>query len=161
MAAAGARADDPDLAIGGGQGFEERGGPGGVADDLVIGNTTGAADHGGHIFGLAMAGAAVEIRCEGGITLVGELAGRLLVPVVPAGHVVQQDDAGKGPRSDRSGEISVDDVAAVAGDRHGFGEHSLVLIGPSHKAPFLVQERRRPYLPSDAAGTRRAARTRR
>ena len=47
--------------------------------------------------GLAGAGAGVEVRADGGEAVVGELAHDLQRPLVPAGHVVDDDDAGKRP----------------------------------------------------------------
>ena len=61
---------------------------------------------------------------------------------------------GKWSRPGRTGEVGVDGVVAVAVHGHGFGDHSLVLIGPSHVAPFLVQGRGERYIATPGRGTR-------
>ena len=47
------------------------------------------------VVGGAVAESAVQVRADDDVAVVGEAAGELLIQLVPAGHVVNQDDAGE------------------------------------------------------------------
>jgi hypothetical protein len=79
-----------------------------------------------------MSDAAVEVGRDRCVAVVGEPQGRLLVPLVPAGHVMEEHDARKRARPRRTREVGVNRVAAVAENGHGLGEHPLVLVGRNH-----------------------------
>ncbi len=58
----------------------------GVADDLCVGNAAVGAHLGRDIVGFAVAGAVIEVVADRSIAVMGELAGRLTIPFVPAGR---------------------------------------------------------------------------
>ena len=64
--------------------------PGQIADNLIIGYTAGGSDHRRDIFWGAVTSAEVEIRGDGNIAMMCELARGLTIPLVPTGHVMDQ-----------------------------------------------------------------------
>ena len=129
MAAAGAGAEDAHLAVRVGLRAEKAGAGGGVADDLIVRDTPFGTDFRADIFGRALGDAAVEVGRDGCIAARGELACRFLVPGVPAGHVVNEDDGRERAGPEWAGEVGIDGVAIGSGDDGGFGEHSFVVVG--------------------------------
>jgi hypothetical protein len=119
VAAARAEADDADLAVG----LRPRPQPGrstlGVADHLVVGDTAGCAHAGADVVGAARPFAEIEVRGDGGEAVMGKLAHHLDDPLIPAGHVVDEDDARELSRRARTRIVSFAIVAVVAAKRHG------------------------------------------
>jgi hypothetical protein len=133
MAAAGAEADGADLAVGIRLGAKEVDAAVDVAHDLGIDHAAfGAALGGGVVVahtGLHLA--VEEVGADGGVTVLGELATDLARPLVPAGHVVDDDDAGEGAGAEGASVVGGDVVSLVAFDGDGFSEHSFVVHGCS------------------------------
>ena len=67
---------------------------------------------------------AVQVRADGGVAVVGQTAGELLVELVPAGHVHDHDDAWEGTITVGPSDVGVDLVAIGAGDLDGAGAHA-------------------------------------
>src|SRR5512147_3010889 len=74
----------------------------------------------------------VEIGRQGSIAVMGELAGDLAVPLIPAGHMVDHDDARKRPWTKWTREIGIDEIALKPRDGDGFREHAFVRVGLIH-----------------------------
>ena len=70
---------------------------GDVADDLVVGVAAVAAHLGDNRFVGAVADPEIEARRDRGIAVMGQFAGDLAGPLVPARHVMDDDDPGKRP----------------------------------------------------------------
>jgi hypothetical protein len=83
-----AAAQHRDLAIEPGLGAQPLHRAFGVANDLRIGNTALGAHLGGDIVGFALAGPVKEIVADRRITVMGDLAGRFAVPLIPVGYVM-------------------------------------------------------------------------
>ena len=79
-----------------------------------------------------MAIAEVQIRRDRHVAVVGEAAGALAIPLVPARRVVDDHHAGEGPGAERSGEVRVDQIPVVPPHGHRLGDHAFVLIGLVH-----------------------------
>lgn len=69
----------------------------------------------------------MRIRQNRHVTVVREAAGKLLARPVPAGHGVDDHDAGKAPGAKRAREAGVDALALVAAQCDGFGELAFVI----------------------------------
>src|SRR5438132_8657434 len=122
-----AGAEYPDLAIEPGLSAQPRHGTLGVADDLSIGNATLGAHLGGDIVGFALARPVIEVMADRRIAVMRELAGRLAVPLVPAGRMMKQHHAGEGAGTQRPRNIGRDRLGLVAGDRNGLPNHSFIV----------------------------------
>jgi len=81
-----AGAEHPDLAVEPGLGTQPFDRTLGVTNDLGIENASLGAHLGGDITGVAFAGAVIEVGADRGVAVMGEFAGRLAVPLVPAGR---------------------------------------------------------------------------
>src|SRR5215472_14507818 len=103
MATAGTTADDADFAGVVGLGLEPFRGCAHIADHLVVGNAAVGADLAGDVVGAAVADTAVQVGADGHIAVAGDAAGELLIELVPAGHVVDDDDAWVGAAARRAG----------------------------------------------------------
>lgn len=93
MAAARTEAHDRDLGIGFRLGAQKGHAAGHIADELVVGHTAAGAHARADIVGRAGAVAKIQMRSDAGEAGVCELAGGLDDPVVPAGQMVDEDDA--------------------------------------------------------------------
>src|SRR5262249_17859394 len=100
------------------------------------------------IIGTSRAFAEIEVRRDGRKSMMGELAGRLFDPFVPAGHVMNEHHARQG-RAERARVIGFADIAAVAAKSDGLREHAFV----SHAVPHLLDGLRHDYTePSPGLG---------
>ena len=90
VAPAGAEADHADLAVGIGLRAQELHAAGDVAHHLLVGDAAGRAHARAHVVRAAGAFAEIEVRRDGRQSVMGELAGRLFDPFVPARHVMDQ-----------------------------------------------------------------------
>ena len=135
VAPARAEADHADLAVGIGLGAQELHAAGDVAHDLRVGDTAGGAHARAHVVGAAGPVAEIEVRGDGRKSVMGELAGRLLDPLVPAGHVMDQDHAGPGPAAERARVIGFAHVALVAAKGDGLREHAFIRHAGPRMAP--------------------------
>src|SRR6202040_883517 len=77
----------------------------GVADDLGIRHAALGAHLGGDIVRFAFAGAVIEIMADRRIAVMRELAGRLAVPLVPAGRMMKEHHSGERTRTQRPRNI--------------------------------------------------------
>lgn len=139
MAAPGASAENADLAIPVGQGQEEARRPLQVADRLVIGDAACRARLGGHIFGRAVIGPVIQIWAERGVSHPRKTERGFLVPLVSAGHMMNQHHAGERPGPQRAGKIGVDDLPVVAGQADGFGQQTFICIRLVHGSSWVLQ----------------------
>jgi hypothetical protein len=132
LAAAGAVADDADLAVGRGQAAQVRRGPGYVADQARVGHAALGAGRRGSIVGAGARGVAViEVRHERVVAFRGETPGDLLGRRVVAGHVMDHDHAAERSGAHRPGQVGLDLVPAAAADGDGLGQRRVV-----HQAPL-------------------------
>ncbi len=104
-----------------------------VADDLVIGYPAGRADPGSDVVRFAVACAVVQVGADGRVAVISEPACGLLIPLIPARQMVDEDDAGEGAWPQRPREVGVDGVSPVAAQANRLGDHSLVHIGRIHR----------------------------
>src|SRR6185312_4063329 len=98
----------------------------GVADHLVVGNAAGGARLRGDVVGLALAEPLVKVMADRRVAVMGEAAGALAVPFVPAGHMVNEDHARERAGTRRPRGIGRDRVAIVADDPDGLRNHAFV-----------------------------------
>ena len=87
-----------------------------VADHLLVGDTAGGARACADVIGAAGAFAEIEVRRDGRKAVMGELAGRLLDPLVPARHVMDQDHPGPRPGTERAGVVGFAHVPVVTAE---------------------------------------------
>ena len=93
-----------------------------------VGNAAGGADAGAEIVG-RLAGCAfaeIKVRRNRRIAVMRNLAGRLDVPLIPAGRVMHEHDAGERARTQRPGDIGRYRLVAVAVERNGLRDHAYV-----------------------------------
>ena len=108
----------PDLAVGRADGAQGAGRPVDVPHQLLVGDspaarTAAAASSGARARGLAR----VQVGAQRQVAVVGEPAGDLLGLLVVAGEVVDHHHAAEGTVGQGLGQIGLDLVAAVPGDR--------------------------------------------
>src|SRR5665213_205683 len=115
LAAARAEADDADLAGRVALLAQEGDRAGDVADDLVVGVAAVAAHLGDHRLVGAVADPAIEARRDRGIAVMGEFARDFAGPLVPAGHVMDDDDAREWAIALRAGVVGFALVLIVPG----------------------------------------------
>ena len=130
MPAAGAVADDADLAVGSGQRSKRRDGAVGVTQELVVGDAAGLARGGGGVVGVdieALAG--VEVGADGVVAEGGEAPRDLLGRRVPPGQVVDDEDPAEGAVTGGDSPVGVDRRALVAGERHVLGREGFFGCG--------------------------------
>ena len=150
LAPAGAVPDDADATVRGRERTEEADRPADVADALRVGDTTRLERRRGRVGGRRAGRVAVEqVRADRAVSVDGERAHHLLGRAVEAGHVVDHHDAGERSRSERTGEVRLDVVAAVTGQGHGLRHHRCV-----HRAPSGPSRRRRAVPVSCMCGAR-------
>src|SRR5262249_6896687 len=101
LPAARAGAEHPDLAVEPGLGAQPLDRTTGVAEDVSVGSAPLGAHLGSDIVGFAFAGSMIKVGADRGIAVMGKFAGRLAVPLVPAGSVMQQHHAGERARTQR------------------------------------------------------------
>src|SRR5262249_40851513 len=87
-----------------------------IRHDLVIRDAAVGAYLGGNVVGAAVSDAAIQIRADGVVAVVGEAASEFLVQLVPTRHVVPEHDAGKRSVSFRPRDVRVDLIAVGGGD---------------------------------------------
>ena len=68
------------------------------------------AHFGGHIFGSAMPKAKIQVGGQRGVAVLGKFARGLAIPFIPAGHMVNDDHAGKRAGAERAREVGIDEV---------------------------------------------------
>src|SRR5579884_1810095 len=124
LPAARAEADDADLTVRLRLGAQKGHRALGVANDLRVGGT--ALGPGGRRDVVPAAGAEAmeQMRRDGGVAVEGELADDLFGPLVPAGHVVQDDHTRHRSAGQRLRIVRMDDLAVVPGDPDSVGNHS-------------------------------------
>ena len=125
MPPAGAGADDPHLAVARGQRAQPLRAGDAVVDDLRVGDAAIGAHLLGHVVGLSMARALVEVGADRVEPMLREAARELAVELIPSGHVVDEDDAGKRPLALGLGDVGVDPVAVGADDLCNGGGHAV------------------------------------
>ena len=76
--------------------------------------------------GRRLAFAEVQVRTDGGVAMLGEPAGDLDGRLVPAGHVMDDHDAGVVASARRPREVGVDRVAVVPAHLHGLARDRAV-----------------------------------
>src|SRR5437660_5975748 len=91
--------------------------------------------------GLAGAFAEIEVRCDGRQSMMGELAGRLLDPFVPPGHVMDQDHAGPRSAAERTRVIGFTHISLVAAKGDRLREHAFI----GHGVPRQLDGRGHDY----------------
>lgn len=159
VAATRARPEDTNPAVRIGLRAEKAGAGSGIADHLVIGDAPFGPDFRADILRRALGNTAIEVGGDGRIAARGELAGRLFVPGVPAGHVMDEDDRRERAAAQGARAVGVDRVAVGSGDDDGLGEHAFVLVGAvGHGAPPGRWLRSRNYSGPGIAGARAATR---
>ena len=121
-----AEAHHRDLAVAVGQGAQIFHRARDIADHLFVGYAPGGAYARPDVVGIAGAFAEIEMRGDAEEAVVGELARHFLDPFVPAGHVVDDDDAREGTGPERSCEVGFAQIAVVAFECHSLGEHGLI-----------------------------------
>ena len=128
MAAAGAEADDADLAGGIRLRAQISHRAGDVAHDLRIGDAAGGADAGAEIVGrlVGIALAEIKMRRDRRVAVMGKLAHDFGGPLAPARDVMNDDDAGKFSGACRPRVIGLALVAIMAAERHRFRLQTLV-----------------------------------
>src|SRR5262249_54084239 len=94
VAAARAEADHADLAVGVRLRPQEGRAGAGVAHHLLVGDAASRTHARADVIGAAGSFAEIEVRCDGRKAVVRELTGRFGDPFVPAGQVMDHDDAG-------------------------------------------------------------------
>src|SRR5579875_1113539 len=99
-----------------------------IAHHLIIRDAAGSTHARGEIVGAARPGAAVQMRRGGRVPVVSQLAHDLFGPLVPAGHVVDDDDAGARPHAQRTREVRFNEVAVVSAHCDRFCQHTFVRI---------------------------------
>src|SRR5204863_3609894 len=77
------------------------------------------------LVGRTLANAAVQVWTDGGVAMVGEASGEFLVELVPAGQVVDDDDAGEGPVAGGLGDVRGDLITIGARDLDWTSGHAL------------------------------------
>ena len=137
MAAPGAESDDPDLAVVLLAGAQEVHRAFHVAAHLIVADAAGGAGRCGLIVGLARL-TCVEVRGDAGEAIMGELAGRLDDPVVPAGRMMDEHHAREGPVARRARVIGLATVAVGAFDLDGVRQH-VAVISHAHSSLLRAQ----------------------
>src|SRR5712671_956013 len=99
---------------------------GDVANHLVVGHAARRPHARPDIVRVARAVAEVEMRRDGGKAVMGEFADHLRDPLVPARHMVDDDDAGEFARAGRARQIGLALVAVMAAERNGFREQARI-----------------------------------
>src|SRR5262245_36357760 len=89
------------------------------------------------VVGAAGTFAEIEMRRDGRQSMMGELAGRLLDPFVPPGHVMDQHHAGPGPAAERTRVIGFAHIPLVAAKGDRLREHTFV----GHAVPHRFEGR--------------------
>ena len=102
-----------------------------IAEHLLVGNAAALANLGDDCLVGAVADPEIEARRHGGIAVMGEFAGDLASPFIPARHVVNHDDAGMRPGI---GRVRVIGVAAVAATP-AINGHPRLYVSKPHIAP--------------------------
>jgi hypothetical protein len=126
VAPARAEADHSDLAVGIGLGAQKLHAARDVAHHLLVGDAAGRAHAGADIVGAAGAFAEIKVRRDGRQSMMGELAGRLLDPFIPPGHVMDQHHAGPRSAAERTRVIGFAHIALVAAKGDRLREHAFV-----------------------------------
>ena len=116
MAAARAEADDADLAGGVRLRPQERHAGGDVAHHLLVVGAAGRPRPRGDVVGAARTEAEEQMRGDGRIAAMGAFAHDLGGPLVPAGHVMDHDDAGNFAGTLRARVIGLALVAVVTAE---------------------------------------------
>ena len=97
-----------------------------VAEALLVGHAAGVAGRRGRVARLGPGRVpVVQVRHQRGVAVDRERADDLLRRPVVAGHVVEHHDARLVGAVERAGEVGLDLVAAVAGDRDRLGDDAV------------------------------------
>jgi hypothetical protein len=131
-----AEADHADLAVGVGLRTQELHGARDVAQHLLVGDAARSAHARADVIRTSWTFAEVEMRRNRRKSMVRELAGRLLDPFVPSGHVMDEHDAGPGA-AERPRIVGFAEVTAVAAKRDRFREHAFI----GHAVPHQLNGR--------------------
>src|SRR5262249_6698586 len=122
----GAIADDADPAVEVRQGLEIVDGSLDVAHGAIVRHASRGADARAILLGRRLRLTEVQVGADGHVPVVRESPGDLLRRPVPAGHMVDHDDAGVGTGSEGPRQVGVDLVASVTTHQNGFGEQGFV-----------------------------------
>ena len=126
VAPARAKADHADLAVRVGLRAQKLHASPDVAHDLLVGHPTRRAHPRPDIVGAARPFAKIKVRRDGHKSMIRQLAGCLLDPLIPPRHVMDQHHARPRTGAKRPGIIGLARVIPVADERHGFRQHSFV-----------------------------------
>ena len=104
-------------------------GPADVADQALVGHPALGPGRGRGVVGAGPGGlAGVQVGADGQVAVGGEPPGDLLGRLVVAGHVVDHHHpTGRRP-VERLGQVGLDLVAAVAGDRDRLRPHRIAAV---------------------------------
>src|SRR5215468_4613316 len=138
VAPARAEADHSDLAVGIGLGAQKLHGARDVAENLLVGDAAGRAHAGADVVGTAGAFAEIEVRRDRRQSMMGELAGRLLDPFIPPGHVMDQDDAGPRPAAERPRVIGFAHIPLMAAKGDRLREHTFIGHGVPRRSKAVL-----------------------
>src|SRR5262249_33387708 len=125
VSSSGAETDHSDLAIGVGLSAQELHRARDVAQNLLVGNAAGRAYAGADIIGTARTFAEIEMRRDCRQSMMGELAGHLFDPFIPARQVMDEHPAGQRP-AERARVIGLAHIAFMAAKGDGFSEHAFI-----------------------------------
>src|ERR1019366_4870166 len=126
VAAAGAGAENADLAVVIGLRAHPLHGGLGIADHLGVGNAAVGANFGGDVIRVALARTLIEVSADREIAVMREPARRLDVELAPAREMVDKHHARKGARTRRLGHVSGNRGSLVALDGHVLAGHASV-----------------------------------
>src|SRR5262249_40201034 len=124
MAAAGAGADDAELAVGVGLRGDIVARCLEVTDDLVVRGATGGASLGGGVVRGAVAVAAGGVGTDGDVAVLGKAPREFAVELIPAGKVVDEDDTREGTVAQGPHIVGVNLIAVVALDLDRLSGHA-------------------------------------
>ena len=76
--------------------------------------------------------AEIQVGTQGGVTVISEAAGCLLIPFIPTGHVVDEHQSREWSGSEGTGIVGIDQIGMVARQDDRLSQHAFVLIGCVH-----------------------------
>jgi hypothetical protein len=100
-----------------------------VGHHVIIRHTALRPNGGGHIVGPAMAKPAVQIGTDHGVAMIRQPPAELLIELIPAGHVVNGDDAREGTVALRARDIGMDQIAIAGRVGRDARDHPTRFVG--------------------------------
>src|SRR6476619_4234727 len=117
---------------------QEVDGSGHIPEHLLVWDAAALADFGDHRLVGAVADPEIEAGRDRGIAVMGKFAGDFAGPLIPARHVVDNDDSGMRTGIGRVCVVCVTAVAAMA----AIGRHSRLYVAKRHVDPLPPNSRR-------------------